>query len=124
MRCLILAVSATLLAGGAVAQDGFRDSDIRLTRTELTDYLSGQVLEFYDESLATYRADGSYQYNYRPGGPPHPGVYEVTEDSSVCTVFATGFERCDYIVQSGDRHVMIIEKGDRYPIKSRVPDGP
>jgi hypothetical protein len=118
MLRLVLILICT--ASAAAAQDGMRKADVRLTQTDLTDYLSGQVLEFYNDSLATYRADGGYAYRYSPDGPPIPGTYRVMGDSRVCTSFANGFSRCDYIVQNGARHVMIIENGDRYPIRSRV----
>ncbi len=115
-----LAIGLALIASQAFAQDGMRASDVRLSRDELMNYLSGKVLEFYNDSLATYRADGGYAYRYSPDGPPVPGTYQVMEDSRVCTTFQNGFSRCDYIVRDGARHVMIIGNGDRYPIRSRV----
>jgi hypothetical protein len=115
----ILGTILLLAAHPALAQQGLRDSDIRLSKAELTDYLSGYVLEFYNDNLATYRPDGSYLFNYTPQDDALPGTYKVSEDSSVCTNFSNGFSRCDFIVQSGQRHVMIIKNGDRYPIRSR-----
>lgn len=108
-----------LIASSAVAQDGFRDTDIRLTKEDLTTYLSGQVLSFYNDGISTYQADGVFTYQYSAEGNKVPGTYEVMEDSRVCTVFANGFGRCDYVVQAGTGHVLIIENGDRYPVKTR-----
>jgi hypothetical protein len=117
MRNLMLGF--ILVASSAAAQDGFRETDIKLTKDELTTYLSGQVLSFYNDGISTYQADGVFTYQYSADGKKVPGVYEVKDDSSVCTVFANGFERCDYVVQAGARYALIVENGDRYPVKTR-----
>lgn len=116
----IVTLGFILLASSAVAQDGFRDTDLRLSKDELTTYLSGQVLSFYNDGISTYQADGVFTYQYSADGNKVPGIYEVMDDSSVCTVFSNGFERCDYIVQAGTRYVLIVEDGDRYPVKARA----
>jgi len=113
-----LTICLALLATPLAAQDGVRDGDVRFSKDELTEILSGQVLEFYTNGLATYRADGGYDYRYGAESERIPGVFEVMEDSRVCTVFVNGFERCDYYVQAGERYVMIIENGDRYPVRA------
>ncbi len=115
-----LALIAIFFASVASAQEGLRASDVKLGQVELADYLSDQGLEFYTDGFATYHADGTYDYRYSADGERVPGTYEVMDDSRVCTAFVTGFARCDYIVQAGQRHVMIIENGERYPIKSRT----
>jgi len=117
MRTLTLGL--ILLASSAAAQDGFRDTDVRLSKEDLTTYLSGQILSFYNDGISTYQADGVFTYQYSADGNKVPGTYEVMEDSRVCTVFAVGFERCDYVVQAGARYVLIVENGDRYPVKTR-----
>lgn len=113
-----LTICCALLATPLVAQDGMRDGDIRFSKDELTEILSDQVLEFYTKGLATYRADGSYDYRYSAESERIPGVFEVMEDSRVCMVFVNGFERCDYLVQAGERLVMVIENGERYPVRA------
>ncbi len=117
---LVVAV-ACLIASGAAAQEGMRDSDELLTRAELTEVLAGNVLEFYTDGLATYRADGGYDWRYSPEGRRVPGTYEVMEDSTVCIAFDNGFSRCDYLVRNGARLVMIIESGARYPVRAIAP---
>ena len=114
---LIFAVAASQ----GFAQAGLRDSDVALTRAELTEILSDQVLEFYTDGLATYWADGRYDYRYEPGGQRVPGHYEINDDSTVCTAFLTGFQRCDYFVRANERIVMIIENGERYPVRQITP---
>ena len=118
IRRLILAMAITTAADASLAQQAPRDSDTLLDQTELTTLLSGQVMEFYDNSLATYLADGRYEYRYAPGQPPFLGTYEVADGSSVCITFDNGFERCDLIVDDGSKYVMIIANGDRYPVRA------
>ena len=112
----LVVAASTGIAG---AQDGFRDSDVRLSQAALTEYLSGQILEFYSGGFGTYRADGSHDYRYSIQGERVQGTYEVNTDSQVCTTFTNGFSRCDYVVLAGERYVMIIENGERYPIRTR-----
>lgn len=119
MRTLI--VIFVLAANQISAQAGMRDSDIKLSKSELTEILSDQVLEFYTNGLATYWSDGRYDYRYEPNGARAPGHYEIMADSTVCTSFLSGFHRCDYIVRANDRIVMIIENGERYPVRQITP---
>ena len=118
MRFLV--VLAIAFAPMAMAQDGLRETDVKLNEIELTVLLSGQVIAFYNDSFATYLPDGEYLYNYSAEAAPVPGVYRVKDDGSVCTEFANGFSRCDFIVRAGERYVMIIANGDRYPIRTRT----
>ena len=115
MRALSV-IFAIWLSGTAWAD--VRDGDMLLPDDELTAYLSGQVLEFHDGSLASYHPDGKYEYRYTPDEPPFIGKYEISGNSTVCVEFDNGFSRCDMIVRNGDRHLMIIEKGYRFPIRS------
>ncbi|MEL6169596.1 MAG: hypothetical protein AAFR35_12965 [Pseudomonadota bacterium] len=116
-----LTILATLLAAALPAAAQQRATDETFTAVALADALSGQTAEFFDTSLASYAADGSYAYRYRPEEPPFIGTWEATEDSQVCVVFNNGFSRCDTIVQAGERLTMIVENGDRYPIRTLTP---
>lgn len=118
---LRLIIVTGFLAGSAAAQDGVRETDQILDQAGMTAYLSGHVIEFYSDGIATYGPGGSYAYQYEPGGAPARGRYEIRADGQVCTDFIVGFKRCDIIVEAGERHVMIVENGDRYPIRSRYP---
>jgi len=116
-----LTIALVLAAAQVAAQEGIRASDIKLSKAELTVVLSDQVLEFYTDGLATYHADGRYDYRYSADDARQPGLFEVMDGSRICTVFDSGFTRCDYLVRAGDRYVLVIENGDRYPVRSITP---
>ena len=46
-----------------------------------------------------------------------PGPYRITDTGDVCIDFGNGATRCDLYVQSGNRTILIDEKGDRYPVR-------
>ena len=85
----------------------------------MADFLSGQVVEFYDGSKSSYAPDGTYGYTYSDDGPVWAGRYTLHEDSRVCVDFDNGSRRCDQVVKDGDRAVLITEDGLRFPIRNR-----
>jgi len=119
MRSLLVLI---LMTGASLAQQaGLREGDLRLDRAALGEALTGQVLEFYDGSKARYAADGGYLYTYVDDGAQRLGRYELGEDSRVCVRFDNGFSRCDMIVRSRDRLLLITGDGLRFPVKARAP---
>jgi len=102
----------------AFADGGFRDSDIRLDPSDLTELIAGQVLEFYDGGKSRYGTDNSYGYTYTDDGPVWRGQYRVLEESQVCIEFDNGSQRCDHIVMNGENTVLITEDGTRFPIRN------
>ncbi len=108
---LILSAFAAL---PAAAQDATFEG------AELFNTLSGQTIEFFDASKASYAADGSYEYRYRPEDQAWRGTWDA-EGAEVCVIFENGFDRCDTFVRSGDRLVMVIADGTRFPVKSLGP---
>ncbi|MEM9250209.1 MAG: hypothetical protein AAGB05_16130 [Pseudomonadota bacterium] len=116
-------VLAVLIAAAEPsAAQGLRDSDATFDAPGLSDVLSGQTLEFFDGSLARYAADEGYEYRYRPDGPPFVGAWRTTEQSEVCVTFDNGFSRCDVIVRSGARLVLITGDGVRFPVREVRPN--
>ena len=118
---LPLVVALSLLATSALAQQAARDSDRMLDQVELMQLLSGQILEFYDDSQSYYLQDGVYEYRYAPQDDPFVGTYTIADDSTVCVAFENGFDRCDLLVHDGNRYVLIVENGDRYPVRAISP---
>lgn len=116
MRALSLILC--LIPGLTLAQQAPRDTDTVLGREALMTLLEGNMFEFYTGGFARYGADGGYDYRYEANGAPAPGRYEVREDGLVCVLFHNGFDRCDLIVRAGERYVMIIDNGQRYPVKA------
>ena len=110
-----------LLALPAAAQTGLRATDTRFTGTGLADALSGNTVEFFDGSLATYRADARYEYRYAPGDPVWRGTWEA-DASEVCVAFDNGTSRCDTFVRAGGRLVLVIARGDRFPVRTLTPE--
>ena len=109
-----LALFLALFALPATAQQ--RASDTAFTAEDLAETLSGQRVEFFDASAARYYADGTYEYRYSPDDPVWRGTWE-TAGTEVCVTFDNGFSRCDAYVLDGERLVMIIEDGTRFPVR-------
>jgi len=113
MRFLIPALVA---ASPALAADWpTKAGDVPLTPEEL-DALAGRTLTFYDDGQSKFSAGGAYSYTYASGESAF-GTYSIAEDGSVCIAYRNGFSRCDLYVRSGERLILIDEKGDRYPVR-------
>jgi hypothetical protein len=112
-RFLILALLTT---GPAFAAEWpTKPGDVPLSPEEL-DALAGRTLTFFDDGQAKFSAGGAYSYTYASGDAAF-GTYSIAEDGSVCIAYRNGFGRCDLYVRSGDRLILIDEKGDRYPVR-------
>ncbi|NOD65330.1 MULTISPECIES: hypothetical protein [unclassified Ruegeria] len=107
---------ALFVASSAYAADWpLKSGDIPLTSAEL-DALAGQTFTFYDDGQAKFSAGGAYSYTYASGDSAF-GTYSIAEDGSVCIAYRNGFSRCDLYVRSGERLILIDQKGDRYPVR-------
>ncbi len=112
-RFLILAL---LTATPAIAAEWpTKPGDVPLSSEELN-ALAGQTFTFYDDGQAAFSAGGAYSYTYASGDAAF-GTYSIAEDGSVCIAYRNGFSRCDLYVRSGERLILIDEKGDRYPVR-------
>ena len=106
-----------LLVSPAFAQEwAFRDADRLLSRSEVETLVTGQTIAFYDDGRSNYAADGAYSYTYASGASAY-GRYEIRADGTVCIDYRNGFARCDKYVQSGNRIVLLTEKGLRFPVR-------
>lgn len=111
-------ILATLIATPLFAQEGIRAGDTLLARADMQTLLQGRVVEFFDGSKSRYAADGSYAYTYTDDGPAWTGQYRLLDDSLVCVDFDNGSSRCDRFVRSGERVILIIEDGTRFPVRN------
>ncbi|CUH82844.1 hypothetical protein [Thalassovita mediterranea] len=114
------AAVAALMAGPILAQDQVwpdRDSDTLLSQSDLQDRLTGRTLVFFDGGTSAYKRDGTYQWTYAGGGDWH-GMWRTMEGSVVCVDFITEVTRCDRIVESSDRLVVLTADGQRFPVKT------
>ncbi|WP_037311204.1 hypothetical protein [Ruegeria halocynthiae] len=112
-RFLIIALFAA--SPLAAAEWPTKPGDAPLTAEEL-DGLAGRTLTFYDDGQSRFSAGGAYSFTYASGESAF-GTYSIAEDGSVCIAYRNGFSRCDMYVHSGDRLILIDEKGDRYPVR-------
>ncbi|NOC47128.1 MULTISPECIES: hypothetical protein [unclassified Ruegeria] len=111
-------IPALIAAGPVFAADWpVKTGDTPLTAAEL-DALAGQTLTFFDDGQAKFSAGGAYSYTYASGDSAF-GTYAIADDGSVCIAYRNGFSRCDLYVRNGDRLILIDEKGDRYPVRSK-----
>lgn len=117
MRTLAVLILMTL---PAAAQDGVRSADRVLSAIELRDLLAGQSIEFFDGSKSRFETDGRYAYTYTDDGPAWTGTYQLQDESLVCVDFDNGSRRCDRFVLNGERVVLIIEDGTRFPVRNRT----
>ncbi len=109
-------IPALIFASSANAADWpTKTGDMPLTPAELN-ALAGQTLTFYDDGQAKFSTGGAYSYTYASGDSAF-GTYSIAEDGSVCIAYRNGFSRCDLYVRSGERLILIDEKGDRYPVR-------
>ena len=111
---LAICISTPLWAAEWATKPG----DVPLNQQEL-DALAGQTFTFYDDGQSRYSTGGAYSYSYSEtnvGGTAF-GTYRIAEDGSVCVDYRNGLSRCDLYVRSGDRLILINEKGERYPVR-------
>jgi hypothetical protein len=111
---LLAAVIVTPLS----AQEGVREDDTLLAEGDMRALLQGRVVEFFDGSKSRYAEDGSYAYTYTDDGPAWTGQYRLLDDSLVCVDFDNGSSRCDRFVRSGERVILIIADGTRFPVRN------
>lgn len=95
-----------------------RDGDTVFSPESLAAHLSGQEFEFFDGSKSRYGADRRYGYTYTDDGPVWAGEWRTEAASRVCVAFDNGSSRCDVMVLDGERTVLIIEDGTRFPVRN------
>jgi hypothetical protein len=109
--------AAALFVTSALADPHPKTTDKLIEKDELSAFLAGTEIAFYDAGRATYWADGTYAYRYGPDKRAHIGRYEIVGNSEVCVTYPHGASRCDLIVKSGARYVLITKRNERFPIK-------
>ena len=119
LRIFLLALFAATFAN---AQDGVRSDDVLLDVEELESILKGQIVEFFDGSKSRYSEDGVYGYTYTDDGPVWSGRYAIVGLSEVCVDFDNGSRRCDFLVNDGNRMILVTSDGTRFPIRNITVD--
>ncbi len=118
MKHLLLMLVTMIPASAGAADWTLRASDRPFSAEELAD-LPGRSFVFFDNGESIYGEDGAYSYTYSTanGGGTAWGTYAIASDGSICVDFASGAMRCDYLVHSGERVILITEKGERFPVR-------
>ena len=93
-----------------------KPGEVPMTLAELALRLDGQVMRFYDGGRSEYGPGNTYAHVFSDDARV-PGTYRITDTGEVCIDFENGATRCDFYVQSGNRTILIDEKGDRYPVR-------
>jgi len=119
LRIFLLTLFAATFAN---AQDGVRSDDVLLDVEELESILKGQIVEFFDGSKSRYSEDGVYGYTYTDDGPVWSGRYAIVGLSEVCVDFDNGSRRCDFLVNDGNRMILVTSDGTRFPIRNITVD--
>ena len=114
LRFLLLVLPLPVSAG----EWALRATDRPFTPQELA-ALPGQSFVFFDDGESIYGPDGAYSYTFsaKNGGGTSWGSYRLAEDGSICVDFVSGATRCDFLVHSGARIVVLTEDGERYPVR-------
>ncbi|WP_424990306.1 hypothetical protein [Fluviibacterium sp. S390] len=97
---------------------GQKPSDVFFTEDGLESQITGVRLRFQDGGEARFFADHRYAYLPGDGRDERRGTWEVYDRGQVCVRFDSGAARCDTLVRSADRMVLIAASGDRFPVRS------
>ena len=99
--CLSL-VGAPVLAQQAISGD------------EIKALIAGKTIDF-SEGMATYKADGKYEYYVKANGATSRGKWSVQGDR-VCVEFDTGRSRCDQYLKDGAKTFLKNSNGTSYQV--------
>ena len=116
MKFLQILIFGILPLPALAADWALRETDRLLSRDEVVALTAGQTIVFYDDGQSKYSVGGAYSYTYASGESAY-GSYDIADDGTVCIAYGNGFARCDRYVESGDRIVLLTEKGLRFPIR-------
>ncbi len=111
-QALAILVAVAAMATGAAAQPQPMSSD------EIKKLISGKNAEIGADGIATYKADGKYEYLSRVNGNTSRGKWSVQGDS-VCVDFDAGGRRCDQILKDGAKVILKNNRGGTFPITLR-----
>lgn len=118
MRHLLLFLICGLPLPVSAGEWALRPNDRPFTDEELA-RLPERSFVFYDDGESIYGPDGAYSYTFSAanGGGTSWGSYHIAQDGSICVEFVGGATRCDVLVHSGSRVVLLTEDGERYPVR-------
>ncbi|MCX7566743.1 hypothetical protein OS189_10360 [Sulfitobacter sp. F26169L] len=92
------------------------DGDAALSRAEVMQVTERHLIEFYEGGQSRYSAGGAYSFTYASGGTAY-GSFTVNSDGTICISYRNGRSRCDRLVRSHGRLVMLTQGGQRFAIR-------
>lgn len=81
---------------------------------EIKTLITGKTIEMSD-GMATYKADGKYEYYLKSNGATTRGKWSVQGDR-VCVDFDAGSNRCDQYVKDGSKVSLKNSRGTLFPV--------
>ncbi|MCP4284491.1 MAG: hypothetical protein GY792_08575 [Gammaproteobacteria bacterium] len=113
MKKLIAAagvVCAVALAGCTTNSDDATPKE-NLTTSQIRTLLTGKTVRYDSGAVATYSANGDYQYRGR--GRTSLGQYSF-RNNRVCVDFIGGNQRCDSFIKKGGSYYLVNGQGQQY----------
>jgi len=88
------------------------------TTDEIKALVVGKEFGVSNIGIATYKADGRYEFYGLNGGGTSRGKYSITEDR-ICVDFNMGWKRCDQILKDGGKYYLKNARGTTYELAPR-----
>jgi hypothetical protein len=86
-----------------------------LSADELRSLVVGKSLVYGKDGVATYKADGSYEYFSQNNGQTSRGRYSINGDR-LCADFGGGRSRCDQIIKTPTGLLLKNAQGNTFPV--------
>ena len=103
----MVGLCSSLIAAPVLAQQAMSGDEIKAL-------ITGKIIDF-SEGMATYKADGKYEYYIKANGGTSRGKWSVQGDR-VCVDFDAGGNRCDQYFKDGTRTFLKNSRGTMYQV--------
>jgi hypothetical protein len=103
----VVGLCLSLIAAPVLAQQAMSGDETKA-------WITGKTIEFSD-GMATYKADGKYEYYVKTNGATSRGKWSIQGDR-VCVDFDTGRNRCDQYLKDGTKTFLKTSSGTSYQV--------
>ena len=108
---LAFAIASALAATGAAAQQAMSSEEIK-------GLVTGKSLQIGSDGVATYKADGKYEYYVKSNGQTARGKWSVQGDR-ICVVFDAGGNRCDQFLRDAGKTLLKNSRGTTFVVSAQ-----